>query len=96
MYFVVFLRFFPHHVICPHRNIAAGVKCAAEGGTCSCTGLVQYGVGTSWTAPRDVSGQVACNNNQFGDPRQGKVKACYCLSGMLPVQNTCTEFTKLN
>eukprot|EP00667_Euglena_gracilis_P002198 EG_transcript_2198 len=58
----------------------AGLKCADEGGVCACNGLVQYGVGTFWTAPRDISAQVACNNNQFGDPRPGKVKACFCLS----------------
>eukprot|EP00667_Euglena_gracilis_P003522 EG_transcript_3531 len=57
----------------------AGYKCADEGGVCSCTGLVQFGIGTTWSASRAITGQVACTTNQFGDPRPGKVKACYCL-----------------
>eukprot|EP00667_Euglena_gracilis_P003082 EG_transcript_3090 len=54
-------------------------KCADEGGTCSCSGSVQYGAVDTWTAPRDFTGPVACSNGIFGDPRPGRVKACYCL-----------------
>lgn len=63
------------------HTVAGYTKCADEQGICSCSGLVQYGVGNAWTTPRAINGQIVCSNNQFGDPKQGKVKACYCLAG---------------
>eukprot|EP00667_Euglena_gracilis_P006055 EG_transcript_6096 len=63
----------------PSPSPVVYAKCADENGVCGCSGLVQYGMSTAMTTPRAVSGQIACNNNQFGDPAPGKVKACYCL-----------------
>eukprot|EP00667_Euglena_gracilis_P006473 EG_transcript_6528 len=56
-------------------------KCADEGGTCSCSGAVQFGVGNFWTPPRAANGQIACSTSVFGDPYWGRTKACYCLPG---------------
>eukprot|EP00667_Euglena_gracilis_P004639 EG_transcript_4664 len=79
----------------PSPSPVVYTKCADEGGVCSCTGLVQYGMGTFLTTPRAVSGQIACNNNEFGDPRPGKVKACYCLPGDAAPASSVSHTTAL-
>jgi type IV pilus assembly protein PilY1 len=53
-------------------------NCASENGTCSFTGTkeVWYGAGNRWAVAPAYNG-VGCNNNVFGDPYSGTVKACY-------------------
>ncbi|GMH93639.1 hypothetical protein TL16_g12687 [Triparma laevis f. inornata] len=58
-----------------------GVKCADEGQTCACTGLVWYGYGSLWASPKQSTGTISCSNSVFGDPYQGQSKDCYCLNG---------------
>jgi len=64
-------------------NTNSEVKCANEGGQCSCNGHVRYGAVGGFSEWRTVSGSIACNNGVFGDPLPGTVKACYCR-GDLP------------
>jgi len=59
-------------------------KCANEGQTCKCRGIVTYGHGSK-TAKRSSSGSIGCNNGVFGDPIRGRVKSCTCNSAN-PVQ----------
>lgn len=59
-------------------NDASPTACANEGGTCTFTGIkeVWYGADKKWNvAPVSIS--TACTNGVFGDPINGKVKACY-------------------
>jgi hypothetical protein len=53
-------------------------RCADENGTCAFAGAaaVAYGAGASFVY-KTVAGSVACNNQTFGDPAAGLVKACY-------------------
>jgi hypothetical protein len=57
--------------------------CAAENQHCYFSGTkdVAYGADPSctscWAIQHSVTGGVDCNNNQFGDPDYGTVKACY-------------------
>ncbi|WP_043328379.1 pilus assembly protein [Curvibacter gracilis] len=53
-------------------------NCASENGTCAFTGTkeVWYGAGNRWAVAPAYNG-VGCNNNVFGDPYSGTVKACY-------------------
>jgi hypothetical protein len=58
------------------------VNCASEGGVCTISGTrnVRYGANGSYYY-KTVTGQVACNNNVWGDPIFGTVKACQYDSG---------------
>ena len=51
--------------------------CSGENGTCSFSGTrqVRYGANGSY-AFRTASSAIACNNDVFGDPLYGTVKAC--------------------
>jgi len=60
------------------------VKCANEGGQCSCNGLVRYGAAGGFSEWRTVSGSIACNNGVFGDPLPYTFKACYCRGACPP------------
>lgn len=53
-------------------------QCASEGGTCNVNGvaLVAYGW-YPYFSYKPVSGPVACNNANFGDPNPGQAKACF-------------------
>ena len=55
-----------------------GRQCAAEGGTCACTGSVKYGAGGEWSAYKTVAGSVTCSKSVFGDPSPTAVKVCMC------------------
>lgn len=52
--------------------------CVTEGGVCYVVGTanVRYGSGTTWTAPRSVTGSIACDNATWGDPLVGVSKVC--------------------
>lgn len=52
--------------------------CAQEGGVCSVVGTanVRYGFSSTWSAPRSVTGSIACSNATWGDPLPGTVKVC--------------------
>lgn len=52
--------------------------CSGENGTCYVVGTanVRYGFGTTWTAPRSVTGSIVCSNAVFGDPLPGAGKEC--------------------
>lgn len=54
------------------------VRCASEGGVCNFSGTAQirYGTDGRFVTRRATDG-VRCNNNVFGDPAPGEVKACY-------------------
>lgn len=67
-------------------------KCSEQGGTCNCNGNVRYGVGTTWTNARWVSGSIYCNDNIFGDPAVGTVKSCECSSGEDIAVSECETF----
>lgn len=58
---------------------ATWTKCATETQTCYVVGTanVRYGSGSTWTAPRPVTGSILCDNSVFGDPLFGVVKECY-------------------
>ena len=61
--------------------------CSSESGTCAISGTanVAFGVGNKWTF-KDVTGSVACNTANFGDPAPGVRKACFFRpTGTLPV-----------
>ena len=66
-------------------------RCAKEGETCQCQGLVTYLVDhNKWhqVLPEDnqgvpqfhqlVDGQIKCDNDAFGDPKPGAPKHCVC------------------
>lgn len=72
-------------------NVAGATLCAGENGQCSFTGVqrVYYGAGLSWRSVPAYNG-IGCNNNVFGDPLPGVVKACYVKndnSGWTPATN---------
>ena len=84
---------------------ANAVNCAVEGGTCTLpagvTATVWYGAGTTWNNKTGVTGSIGCNNDVFGDPLQGTVKACKYLasttqpvSGPFPTASTGIVFEK--
>jgi|GEM_PF-2399333 len=52
--------------------------CAAEGGNCTFTGTreVKYGASNTW-ATLTFTNSTDCNNNVFGDPLSGVLKACW-------------------
>jgi len=50
--------------------------CANENGSCTCVGLIRYGLNPYWTEQRYSSGAVTCNNANFGDPNVGAGKQC--------------------
>jgi hypothetical protein len=54
------------------------VQCASEGATCSITGnrTIAYGANGVFVT-RLFSSSTSCNNDVFGDPIGGVVKACY-------------------
>lgn len=54
------------------------VPCANEGGYCRVPygTTVRYGAGGGW-AEVETNRGVPCNNNVFGDPAEGRRKACY-------------------
>lgn len=54
-------------------------KCADEGGNCSLSGTneVAYGANGKFAKKSGVNGNIACNNETFGDPIFGTYKACY-------------------
>jgi hypothetical protein len=60
--------------------------CGLENQVCSINGTanVVYGAGSTWTAPRSVTGNLACDNGTFGDPAPGVVKACYVQASTQP------------
>src|SRR5512134_1090640 len=53
-------------------------QCATEGGSCSFSGTraVRYGTSAQYNT-LTVSNGVACNNQVFGDPAVGELKACW-------------------
>jgi hypothetical protein len=56
-------------------------KCADENGLCQCNGTVTYGAPQkNPTAIKKLKseGEIICDNETFGDPLVGTVKACYC------------------
>ncbi|XWV25570.1 hypothetical protein QJ856_gp0184 [Tupanvirus deep ocean] len=57
------------------------VQCATENGSCNATGkqAVAYTTGTGRGSIyyRNMSGNISCNNNTFGDPSRGDTKNCY-------------------
>lgn len=55
-------------------------ECSAEGGTCSCRGVVRYGNSDTWTTPQPVSGTTGCSSDVFGDPYPGRVNVCQCAA----------------
>lgn len=59
------------------RNLGTWPKCADENGSCSCNGVVKYGHGNNWKE-KTATGSISCSNGEFGDPKPGTVKACYC------------------
>ena len=68
---------------CEYR-LSDWVFCAHEGASCSvpANASVRYGAQGQYETITDISGSVACNNAQFGDPIHGVVKQCeYRLSG---------------
>ena len=54
--------------------------CATEHQNCDCRGEVRYGMNGKWSAWKNVSSSIACNNAQFGDPNPGVVKQCECAT----------------
>lgn len=62
------------------RPPATALRCAAERQTCALPAgppaTVWYGVNDRWVARPGLSGNVACNNENFGDPAPGLAKAC--------------------
>lgn len=69
----------PAHAQAPNTPPAGYALCAAERAVCSFSGTatVVYGSGTRWTAPRNFTASVTCNNATFGDPTPFVAKACY-------------------
>jgi prepilin-type N-terminal cleavage/methylation domain-containing protein len=59
-------------------------SCSGENGTCNFTGTASIAYGSlamgKFTAKKDLTGPVSCNNTFFGDPASGYAKACYVLS----------------
>ena len=55
-----------------------GTECAKERGSCTCEGIVKYGVGDSWVEKK-VSGTISCSNDVFGDPAYTYSKKCICI-----------------
>jgi len=54
-------------------------KCADENGTCTCKGIVRYGVTGSWSGSQAVATSIACNAAAFKrDPAVGSLKTCEC------------------
>jgi hypothetical protein len=57
------------------------VKCADEYQTCvlpsGSTASVWYGASNTWIMRNQVSGNIACNNDTFGDPFYGVIKSCW-------------------
>jgi len=60
-------------------------KCSDEHGQCSCTGIVRYGKGSTWSSHKPSSGTIQCKNSVFGDPLRGVIKECQC--------STCNSWT---
>lgn len=68
------------------QNNKLVVRCAKEGGKCTCgkgEGWVKYGSRTSrkgdiYTDWRKVYTQIDCNDTTFGDPLPGTRKECLC------------------
>jgi len=68
---------------------ASSNRCASQGGTCSCNGVVYFGPTVSRTSTKifavtQATGSVRCDhgpNEQFPDPLYGSGKSCYCHAG---------------
>ena len=60
-----------------HLSPGAFTKCANEGETCSCHGLVRYGFGDKWTTEHSTA-SIECSSAVFGDPFAGRIKLCEC------------------
>jgi len=64
-------------------------RCASQGRTCSCNGVVYFGPTVSQTSTKifavaQVTGSVKCDhgaNERFPDPFYGSQKSCYCHAG---------------
>ena len=54
--------------------------CASERQTCTCNGLVRFGLNATWTDQIDarVNGSIECTNVVFGDPLPYIAKRCEC------------------
>lgn len=59
-------------------------QCAWELSTCSFSGTASIAYGSltvgKFTAKKDLTSPVSCNNTFFGDPASGYPKGCYVLS----------------
>lgn len=59
-------------------------SCATENGTCTFSGTASIAYGSlavgRFTARKDLTSPVSCNNTFFGDPASGFGKACYVLN----------------
>jgi hypothetical protein len=64
-------------------NLASNwTPCAAEGGTCTCSGWVRYGAGENWVQQQST-GDTQCTNGEFGDPEPGTTKTCDCAPSIV-------------
>eukprot|EP00493_Phyllostaurus_siculus_P002414 UN02427 len=69
--------------ICPSTKQGSVHQCAAEYGTCACSGNVVYGYGDRWSEPLLIHGSTQCSNHVFGDPYYGQVKVCMCTPSVV-------------
>jgi endo-1,4-beta-xylanase len=64
-------------------SIAGYAYCSSEGETCTYSGTVDIAYGADGQfnfLPNQSSGSVSCDNDTFGDPVFGTLKACYIKS----------------
>jgi hypothetical protein len=60
--------------------IASDARCAIEGLTCACNGIVFFGKDSNWNVLTNVVGSVACSTSVFGMAMLGVQQECYCRS----------------
>jgi len=72
--------------ICPSTKQGSVHQCAAEYGTCACSGNVVYGYGDRWSEPLLIHGSTQCSNDIFGDPYFGQEKVCMCTPSEVNIE----------
>ena len=78
---------FNNNVLANPQPIPGYVFCATEGSTCALPGpaTVRYGANGQYSMQSFEGGNVACTNQQFGDPINGTAKFCeYLLDNPAP------------
>ncbi len=88
----------PVDTIIPPNN---AVECSKENATCAipsgATASVWYGANTNWNVKTGLTGNIACNNDTFGDPLFGLAKTCrYIFTSTVNTAPTISITTPTN